>query len=896
LVCQLGCIIHRNMSAPQLSTKHHIPSLRAGHVPRPHLVGILNQSSQARLVLISAPAGYGKSTLVCEWLQQSRLPVGWLSLDTNDNDFKRLVAYLVAALQAVLPGFGYLVLSLLESPQPVPGQAILTTLVNELDQRGEPVALILDDYHHITDRSIHEAIAFLIENLPTFVHLFILTRSDPPIPLARLRAQNQLVEIRADDLRFTIGETTAFLNHTMGLSLTPELVDALDRRTEGWITGLQLAAISLQGIDMGQRGDFITAFTGSHHYTVDYLVEEVLNRQPDMLRDFLLRTSILERMSGALCDALTGRLDGQVTLERLDQGDLFIVPLDAQRQWYRYHNLLADVLHTRLQQSRPELLPELHKRAAQWYQENGYPEQAISHAVAAGDIEAAAELVESNAISLLMRGELVTLLNWIEPIEEAAGDRPWLSTYKAWALTLTGQLDMAEAWLERAEDAMARPGQKKDDNLRGHIAAIRAYIAEARGEADLTICYAEQALQLLPESDQAVRSVVTFTLGTAYRLIGDQRQATRTLQSARSASHLAGNRYLELGTMFTLADLIFDQGQLHQAFDIYQQTLKLATTPGGQELPAAGMVYFGLGLIQYEWNDLEAALENTHLAIDLCRQWGHFVNLAGSLVLLSRLELAAGALDDAQHAIQQAEELNREHALALRAESWVKAFRVRLWLAQGNLGAAARWVEECGISMADDFSYLREAEYFSLGYVFLASGKYDQVLELTRWLQNAAESTGRVGSLIETFVLRALAHQATGDLHQALDSLERALTIAQPEGYIRVFVNQGKPMAELLRRAGTQGLEPHFVARLLPEIDQIFSGPPAEAQPLIEPLTKRELEVLQLLAAGLSNAEIADQFVITVGTVKAHTASIYQKLNVNRRSQAVARARELKIL
>jgi LuxR family maltose regulon positive regulatory protein len=884
------------MSTSQISTKVHIPSLRAHHVPRPRLVGILNRGSQARLVLISAPAGYGKSTLVCEWLQQGRLPVGWLSLDASDNDFRRLVAYMVAALQAALPGFGHQTLGFLESPQPVPGQAILTALVNELDKRGEQIALILDDYHHITDRSIHEAIAFLIEHLPPLVHLFILTRSDPPVPLARLRAQNQLVEIRADDLRFSTRETTAFLNHTMSLSLTPEMMDALDRRTEGWITGLQLAAISLQGLEPGQRGEFITAFTGSHHYTVDYLVEEVLNHQPDEMRQFLLRTSILERMTGPLCDTLTGRLDGQVILERLEQAGLFIVPLDEQRQWYRYHKLLADMLHNRLQQSHPEMLPELHKRAVQWYQENGFPEQAISHAVAAGDIEAAAELVEGNAISLLMHGELVTLLNWIEPIEGVAGDRPWLSTYKAWALALTGQLDMAEAWLKRAENAMARSGQKNDDDLRGHIAAIHAYIADARGEADQTIRFAKQALQLLPQSDQVVRSVVTFTLGTAYRLIGDHKQATHTLQAARRVSHLAGNRYLELGAMFTLADLTFDQGQLHQAFDIYQQTLKFATMPDGQELPAAGMVCFGLGLIQYEWNNLEAARENTYLAIDLCQQWGHFVNLAASLVLLSRLELAVGDLDGAQRAIQQAEELSREHALALRAESWVKAFRVRLWLAQGNLDAAARWAEESGITMTDDFSYLREAEYFSLGYVFLASGKYDQVLELTHWLQNAAEATGRIGSLIEAHVLRALAHQATGDLSQALNSLKRALTLAQPEGYIRVFVNQGKPMAELLRRAGTQGIEPHFVTGLLPEIDQISESPPAEAQPLIDPLTKRELDVLQLLAAGLSNAEIADQLVITVGTVKAHTASIYQKLNVNRRSQAVARARELNIL
>lgn len=853
-------------------------------------------STQVKLALVSAPAGYGKSTLVSQWSHKTGFPVAWLSLDANDNNLERLVAYIIAAIRTVVAGFGELTLSLLETPQPTTAHTILTVLVNELNSIHKQVTLVLDDYHHITDHSVHQALFFLIEHLPPIIHLVILTRSDPPLPVARLRAQNQLVEIRAGDLRFTAEEMTAFLNGTMALALSPAVIRALEERTEGWITGLQLAALSMQNLDAQQLGQFVAAFTGSHHYIVDYLLEEVLNRQPDSVREFLLRTCIFERMTGALCDAVTGRSDGQAMLELLEHRNLFIVPLDEQRQWYRYHHLLADVLQSRLQQSHPETLPELHERASVWFENHKFIEQAISHAVLGKNIEKAAELIEQNAMSMLMRGELVTLINWIKTIENIAGDRPWLSTYKSWALTLTGQLDTAEAWLRIAESAIPLSGQASSQEIKGHIEAIRAYIAEARGEAGQTITHAQKALAFLPESKQAVRSVVTFTLGTAYRLTGDHARAIQALEAARRAGHVSGNRYLEIGAVFTLADLTFDQGQLHQAFDIYKETLQMATRPGGQRLPAAGMAYFGLGLIQYEWNELEAAQESTQQAIDLCQRWGHFVNLAASFVLLSRLKEARGDLDGAQQAIHKAEELTGAHALALRAESWVKAFRVRLWLAQGNLEAANRWAGESSINSADEFSYLREAEYFTLGRVYLATEKYDHVLKLTHWLQNAAEAAGRMGSLIETLILRALAFQAKDDFPQALVSLERALTLAQPEGYIRVFVNEGALMAELLRRAGTQGIEAQFVAKLLSEFNQISAVPNAAVQPLIEPLSKRELEVLHLLADGLSNADIADKCIITVGTVKAHTASIYRKLNVNSRMQAVARARELELL
>ena len=888
------------MSIPLLSTKLHIPPSRAQQIPRPRLLELLNQGSHKKLTIVSAPSGYGKTTLLCQWLAGHNLPYAWLSLDEADNDPVRFLSYLVVALQQIDQHLGESILNDIQSVGMASTgtrsmvELALTQLLNDIALIDGPLFLVLDDYHLIENTRIHEMVSFLLDNQPVPFHLTIATRLDPPIPLARLRAQAQLVELRANDLCFTVDEVSAFLNDVMKLALPREQITALEQRTEGWIAGLQLAALSMQ--DQENKAAFIEAFTGSNHYIVDYLLEEVLNRQPDPVREFLLRTSILESMTGALCDALTGRSDGQAILERLEQSNLFIVPLDEQRQWYRYHHLLADVLQSRLQQFHPEAVPELHKVASQWFEINGFLELAIHHAIYGKDLKKAGDLIEHNAMSMLMHGELVTLLNWIKPVEEIAYDRPWLCTYKSWALTLTGQLDIAVAWLQKAESATSLTSQESRQELRGHIEAIRAYIAEAHGDAGQAILHAQKALGFLPESNQAVRSVVTFTLGTAYRLAGDHKKATQTLKTARRVARMAGNRYLELGAVFTLADLTFDQGKLHQAFDIYREALELATQPKGKVLQAAGMAYFGLGLIYYEWNDLKAAEENTWQAIDLCKKWGHFVNLAASLVLLSRLKQVQGDLEMAEQAIHNAEELTRTYSLALRAESWVMAFRVQLWIAQGNLEAAKRWAEESDITSADEFSYLREAEYLTLARVRLATEQYTQVLELTHRLQNAAQAAGRMGSLIEMLVLQALAYQAKADFSQALVALKLALSLAQPEDYVRVFLNEGGSMRELLRRAGTQGIEAQFVARLLSEFDQRAEGSNVAVQPLIEPLSKRELEVLHLLADGLSNLEIADKCIITVGTVKAHTASIYRKLNVNSRMQAVARARELGLL
>lgn len=878
-----------------ISTKLHPPPIRPGLVKRPRLMECLNLGVERKLTMVSAPAGYGKSTLLGEWVHQINLPTAWLTLDQDDNDVTRFLLYTIQALRKVNENIGEVSLAILETPKPSPPHIILTALVNELNNLHLQIALVLDDYHVIVDNTIHEALVFLLDHLPEFINLVILTRADPPLQTARLRAQNQLVEIRADDLRFTSEEATAFLNSTMGLGLSPDKIRALEEHTEGWITGLQLVALSLQDLDAKQSGEFINAFTGSHHYIVDYLVEEVLNRQPDPVRNFLLRTSILERMTGALCDALTGEAGGHARLENLAQRDLFIIPLDEQRQWYRYHHLLAEVLRSRVQSSHPDLIPELHQRASIWFEENGPVGDAIRHAISAGNKERGAELVEQNAMSMMMRGEFVTLLNWIEPIEDIASNRPWLSIYKSWAYTLTGKLDLTDFWLQTAERGMSSSDVATKQDMRGHIEAIHAHIASLRGEASHSIEHAQRALKLLPEDDLAVRSIVTFTLGTAFRLSGDPTRARKALENVRRAGHLVGNRYLELGALSSLSAITYGQGKLHQALEIDKEVLQLSTQPGGQMLPTAVWAFFGLGLIHYEWNDLDTAQKNTQRTIELCQQWGDFTTLAESLVLLSQIKQAQGDLQSAEQALQKAEDLTQLHAIHL-VEHWVKAIQARLWLAQGNLEAAKRWAQESGIKITDEYSHPREAEYLSLGRVFLATEEFDQALELTQMVQKATEAAGRMGSLIDTLLLRALASQAKKDLSQALISLEQAITLAQPEGYIRVFINAGAPMVRLLRHAGSQGIASHYVAKLISEFDRLPEEAIPTTQPLIEPLSKREFEVVQLLANGLSNLEIADTLVITVGTVKAHTASIYRKLNVNNRMQAAARVRELNLI
>jgi LuxR family maltose regulon positive regulatory protein len=724
----------------------------------------------------------------------------------------------------------------------------------------------------------------------------ILTRADPPFSLSRLRAQGQLVEIRATNLKFTATETEVFFNDRLKMTLSSDEVSAFEERTEGWITGLQLVSLALQGLDTQEIKKFADAFSGSHFYIVDYLVDEVLNRQPEAIRDFLLHTSILDQMTGALCNQMTGRDDSQVILERLEQENLFLIPLDDERQWYRYHHLFADVLRSRLKNSSPDLLEDLHMYAVEWYQENGFISEAVSHSIQATNTEKVAELIEQNALGLLMRGEFTTLLGWIEHVETLADQHPWICIYAAWAYTLSGKLDVVEPWLSKVEEKKAGNNLSNDDLL-GHMAAIRAYASASQGDAHKAIAFAHKALDYLPETNQIIRGVATMTLGTANRIKGNNIEATQALEKAGQLGHQAGNLYLELGAISSLADILFDQGKLHQSYDTYNQMLRLATRPDGSLLHAAGMAYFGLSMIVYEWGDIEDAGKYSQLAIDLCKQWGHIIQLAGSYVMQSRVFLAQGEIEEAQHALNNAENLSRSHSLVPRADSWLKAFRVRLWLAQENVEATAKWAEKYNESNFDvDFSYLREAEYLTLVRVQIVQKEFEDALRIIEKLESAAERTGRMGSLVEILTLKALVYQAMDDIPQALNALERALNSGRPEEYLRVFIDEGPPMIELLRHAGSKGIESHYVATILAATKQEAALPTDERQPLIDPLSNRELEILELLADGCSNQDVAERLIIAVGTVKAHTVNIYRKLNVNSRLQAVARARELNLM
>jgi LuxR family maltose regulon positive regulatory protein len=886
------------MTVPIVSAKIHIPILRSALVDRPRLMDHLRQSHQTKLTLISAPAGYGKSSLVSAWAHKNKLPVAWLTLDSLDNDLVRFIHSFSAAHKRFQPAFGDTIISLLESPQTPLEQNLLSGLANEIGSLDEPYVLVLDDYHVITNQTIHKIIAFLIENQSLQIHLIILTRSDPPLPLSRLRARGQLVEIRAADLQFIQAEAESFFNNIMGMGLSSTDIAAFEERTEGWITGLQLVALAMQGLDAQQIANFVNLFTGSHSYIVDYLVEEVLNRQSEDIRDFLLRTSILDRMTASLCDQVTGLDNSQAILEKLYQENLFIIPLDNERQWYRYHHLFSDVLENRLKSISPDLVPKLHMLAAEWYEENGFIPDAISHALANTKSEKGAQLIEKNAKSLLVHGEFTTLLSWIKEIELSAAGRPWICIYAAWAYVLSGKIDYMETWLMKAKKNLTKENLVKgNDNLLGHEAAIRAYAAASRGEAQKAISFAQQALDNLPESNLVIRSVVTFTLGTAYRINGNSVEAARVLEKAARLGHQAGNLYLEIGAIASLADIFYGQGKLHQAFDTYEELLRVATRPDGKQLNAAGMAYDGLALIAYEWGRSADAEKFVESAIEHCKKWGNITEMAESYVIQCRLLQAVGKTDDAQHALNQAENLTHTYSLVPRAESWMKACRVRLWLAQGNLEAAGKWAQSYNPGeIADSFSYVREAEYAAFIRVQIAQQRYLEALDGISRLLERAEAIWMAASVIELHVLQAVAYQAMGNTPKALQALERALDIARPEGYVRVFLDEGPSMKELLRHAGSKGIEPQYVAMILAGESQQADSVAQETQPLIDPLSERELEIMNLLAEGCTNQEIAERLIIALGTVKAHTVNIYRKLNVTRRTQAVARARELGLI
>jgi len=882
------------MSTPILATKLYIPPLRPNVVSRPRLLERLNEGLQRNLILISAPAGFGKTTLVSEWLAGGPRPAAWLSLDEGDNDPARFLTYLVAAVQTIAATLGEGVLTILHSPQPPPPEAMLTALLNDLTTIKDHFVLVLDDYHVLDAKPIDQALTYLVEHLPPQMHLVIATREDPHLPLARLRARGHLTEVRAADLRFTPSEAAAFLNQVMGLTLSAQDIAALETRTEGWIAGLHLAAISLQG--QQDATSFIRSFTGSHHFVLDYLVEEVLGQQPEGVQTFLLRTSILDRLCGPLCDAvlLDASASGQATLEYLERANLFIVPLDNERRWYRYHHLFAELLRLRLQQStasspRDERggVAAFHRRASLWYEDHGLELEAFHHAVAAHDVEHAARLVEGKGMPLQFRGAVTPVLHWLESLPKTVLDaRPSLWVMSASALSMTGHLTGVEEKLQAAEAALQ--GAEPDDktrNLIGHIAAIRALVAAAENQVEPIIAQSRRALEYLHPDNLAVRTATIWKLGIAYQLQGDRAAARGAYTEAIALSQASGNIIINLSATVGLGTVQETENQLHLAAETYRRVLHLV---GESPLPTACEAHLGLARICYEWNDLDDAQQHGQQSLHLARQIENTDRVVASEVLLARLKLARGDVDGAAAILAEVDRSLRQQNFVSRLPV-VAAARVLTLLRQGHLAAAAHLAQTHELPL-------------SQARVHLAQGDTPAALAVLELWRGQMEAKGWEDERLKAMVLQAVALQAHGEQDTAVHLLCDALAIASPGGFIRIFVDEGRPMAHLLSEAAAIGMLPDYTGKLLAvckaeeQKREDLSSLPPPAQPLIESLSHRELEVLHLMAQGLSNQEMSERLFLALDTVKGHNRNIFSKLQVQRRTEAVARARELGLL
>jgi LuxR family maltose regulon positive regulatory protein len=894
-------------------------------VSRPRLIARLDQGAERKLTLVCAPAGFGKTTLLAEWLARftaSERRAAWVSLDPGDNDPARFWAYVVAALQTIRPGIGANALSLVQSPQPPPIESVLATLINELAALEDDVALVLDDLHVIDAQPIQAAIAFLLEHLPPTTRLVIATREDPPLSLARLRARDQLSELRAADLRFSASEAAEFLNEVMGLNLSAADVAALEERTEGWIAGLQLAALSMRGRE--DIPGFVRAFAGTHRYIVDYLVDEVLQRQPAPVRRFLLQTAILDRLHGPLCDAVTGQEDGIARLEALERGNFLVVPLDDTRHWYRYHHLFADVLRAHLLAEQPDLVPTLHRRASAWYEHHGSASDAIRHALAAKDFARAADLVELASPAMRRTREEATLLGWLRALpDEVLRCRPVLSNLYAGVLLQCGELETVDARLQDAErwlettDGGEFPGAATTQmvvvdegefrHLPGMIAVHRAGHALARGDVVATVHHARRALNLIAEDDHLGRGAAAALQGLASWTSGDLEAAYRSyadgMESLRKAGYIADT----IGGVIALADIRIAQGRIREAMDAYERALRLATEQGPPVMRGTADMHVGLAELHRERNDLDAARQHLLRSKELGESAGFPQYPYRWRVAMARIREAEGDPDGALELLDEAE--RRYVSDFYPNVRPIAALKARIWVVQGRLDDALGWARQQRLSAEDDLSYLREFEHVTLARVLLAHAKSDrddrsirQAIGLLERLLEAAQAGERTGSVIEILVVQALALAAQGDVPRALVPLERALTLAEPEGYVRLFVDEGEAMRTLLRHAAAGGTATAtaYAHRLLSSFDmptQPTSRPArAAADALAEPLTAREVEVLRLIGAGLRNQEIADRLFVSLPTVKRHIANAYGKLGVTHRTEAIARANELKVL
>ncbi len=910
------------MPTPVLATKLFVPALRAQVVPRPRLLERMRDGlgSGRRLTLVSAPAGFGKTTLLGVWIADSviRDPssrVAWLSLDEGDNDPARFLTYLVAAVQGADPGLALEAPALAPGPSPL-AEPTLTALLNDIAKAPHQIILVLDDFHVIDSAPIQTAVTFLLDHLPSNLHLALASRSDPALPLARLRARGELTELRAADLRFTVEETARFLNQVMGLGLSAADIVALETRTEGWIAGLQLAALSMR--ERSDVAGFIRAFTGSNRFVIDYLAEEVLKRQPEHVRDFLFLTSILDRLTGPLCEAVTGRPGDRALLEALERDNLFVVPLDDDRQWYRYHHLFADVLRARFPTEWRDRLPDLHRRASEWFDRNDLPAESVRHALAAGDFERAATLIEGAVPVLRRNRQDATMIEWLGLLPtELIARRPVLSVYLAWSMLISGDLTGVELRLRDAEEGLRAstgsagaspasvtgspvgPGEELR-TLPVMIAVYRASLAQALNDVPGTIEHARRALALTDPGDYFGRGAAAGFLGLASWSNGDLEAGLRAFAEVRTSLQLAGNTSDVLGTTIVQADMLVPLGRLGEARRALENALRLAAAQGEPAPQPTADLHVGLSELHRELGELDAALEHLTAAQALGERASLPENRYRWFVAMARVREAEGDPDAALELLGEAE---RHYARGFfPAVRPIPAMRARIWIGQGRLREARDWVTAEGLAAGDDVGYLREFGHLTLARLLIAEHRLDpphgtlrDALDLLDRLRAAAEAGGRTGSVNEILVLQALVHRALAEPSEALLALERALRQAEPEGYLRLFTDEGSPMAALLDEAALRGFSPDYVDRLRRSFrpDDGVIGP---AAPAAEALSERELHVLRLLATELSGPQIARELYVSLNTLRTHTRHIFGKLSVNSRPAAIRRARELGLI
>lgn len=965
-----------------LATKLSVPPARAQLVSRPRLFERLEIGLKGKLTLIAAPAGFGKTTLVSAWRTTeagSALPFAWVSLDAGDNDPLLFWRYVLTAVDTLAPKASTSALTLLQSPQSPPIEHILTTMLNaftalqRVSNQSRHAVVVFEDYHVITTPAIHAALAWLLDCLPTTLHLVIVTRADPPLPLARLRVNGELTELHAEDLRFTPDEIAAFLNQLMGLALTSNELAALEGRTEGWIAGLQLAALALR--DHRDRTGFIRSFSGNNRYIVDYLVAEVFERQSARVQSFLLHTAILDRMCGSLCDALLGLAapalaqapltgpasndnmqstmlsavpepalseftslgdaSAQSMLEELERANLFVVALDEDRHWYRYHHLFAAVLRQRLARSMSTRdIDALHERASKWYEQQGLVAEAIQHALMVADGAQAARLIERHGLNIIVGGQVQTVLNWLNLLPpDLLRTRPMLCILYSLALLFTNDLDNAETRLQEAERCIGPDTPPAEAHFtQGNVAAIRANMAVYKGDLMACASYGEQVLRLLPQSEVIARTMAQLHVARAFRVSGDVTITSERLAMAAVAPIRAtGNLLGTLGAVINLARLHELQGRLRLAATTYRELVQIATGPEELRGLHGGLPYYvGMGDLHREWNDLDTADEYLTQAMELRPGAGttdaEYVTLG--YLALARVQHARGESGRVHQTLMAFIDLAQRRGFVPHLVTRARAVEAQLALASGNLGAAITWAEASGLHPDDDISFPLEAEYLVLARVWLARSGSNaasdfllQALHLLERLMADAKQKARRSSELEILIVRALALQAQGKGSAAQAALVRALELAAPEGYVRRFVDEGPAMRAMLQalNAGAIANAPNYIALLLAafggeqkaEAETLPSGfgefvptPPAVSHSASfhsglvpqEPLTERELEVLRLIATGQSNAEIARSLVIAVSTVKTHTNSIFSKLGVANRTQAVAHARDLQLL